>query len=709
MKLNDKKVLVCNCERTMALDGNALAKALGADDCKVASHLCRSQLNVFEAEAAEGTPLLIACTQEAPLFLETLEEMGDAAPEASFTNIREKAGWSEAGGGDKPTADLTAKMAALLAEAAMDIPPTPSVSMQSSGVLLVLGRDDDAIDFAQRVADRLDVTVLLTPEAEVQGPLIMDVPVFRGRVAGASGHLGAFAIEVEDFQPASASSRGNLAFEGMGASGTSECDLILDMRGGDTLVPAPEKRDGYFLVDPAHPAMALAALLEITDMVGEFEKPRYIDYDEGICAHASARIVGCSKCLDICPTSAIQSVEDRVAFDPHICAGCGLCAAVCPTGAAKYILPAEDAVAQRLRTLLTTYLGAGGSHPMVLVHDGGWGEEMIATVARFGGGLPANVLPFTLNQATQVGLDFVLAAAAFGAERVLVLLPPDKRDDAPALAAEFGIAEAVFDGLGYGGGRTDLLDMDDPETLEAKLTGLAPRPGMPAADFLPMGRKRAIMSLALDALHAAAPDKVDEVALPAGAPFGAVVVETEGCTLCLACVGACPTGALADNPDQPQLSFAEQACVQCGLCRNTCPESVITLSPRLSFRDDARGHQVVKEEEPFHCISCGKPFAVQSSIERMVEKLQGHAMFEGPGKLDRLKMCEDCRVIAMAEDKDNPLASGVVPVPRSTDDYLREREELREMAQADIRARGLDADNNDGDDDGNEDGPEGGS
>ena len=70
----------------------------------------------------------------------------------------------------------------------------------------------------------------------------------------------------------------------------------------------------------------------------------------------------------------------------------------------------------------------------------------------------------------------------------------------------------------------------------------------------------------------------DAIALPAaGAPFGSLQVNTATCTLCLSCVGACPEGALADNPERPQLRFIEKNCVQCGLCANTCPEDAITL------------------------------------------------------------------------------------------------------------------------------------
>jgi hypothetical protein len=53
---------------------------------------------------------------------------------------------------------------------------------------------------------------------------------------------------------------------------------------------------------------------------------------------------------------------------------------------------------------------------------------------------------------------------------------------------------------------------------------------------------------------------------------------------------------------------------------------------------------VVNEDTPFNCIVCGKPFATTSLIERMSEKLSDHWMFQEPQAVERLKMCEDCRV-----------------------------------------------------------------
>ena len=110
------RILVCNCEKTMELDGAALGDALGVGDLKVHTNLCRRDLSAFEREAAGEGELIIACTQEAPLFGEIIEEEGlQATPR--FVNIRERAGWS------KDEASTTPKIAALIKEALHNAEP----------------------------------------------------------------------------------------------------------------------------------------------------------------------------------------------------------------------------------------------------------------------------------------------------------------------------------------------------------------------------------------------------------------------------------------------------------------------------------------------------------------------------------------------------------------------------------------------------------
>jgi len=172
--------------------------------------------------------------------------------------------------------------------------------------------------------------------------------------------------------------------------------------------------------------------------------------------------------------------------------------------------------------------------------------------------------------------------------------------------------------------------------------------------------------------------KLIKHALAEVTPFGAVVVDTAGCTLCLACVAACPTSALGDNPDKPQLGFTESLCVQCGLCKATCPEKVISLVPQVDFAAWREGRRVVKEEEPACCPSCGKLFGTKSSLERVRSRLaEKHWMFRGENakRLDLLLLCEDCRVTRVVEDGLDPYAARPRPRARTTEDYLREREQ----------------------------------
>ncbi|MGA9279878.1 MAG: 4Fe-4S binding protein, partial [Pseudolabrys sp.] len=359
----------------------------------------------------------------------------------------------------------------------------------------------------------------------------------------------------------------------------------------------------------------------------------------------------------------------------------GQCAAACPTGAASYALPPSDAMLRRLRVLLGTYREAGGEHGVVMFHDAEHGSALIDALARHGDGLPANVLPVEVNEITQVGLEAVAAAHAYGASAVRFLTRAKARHDIAGLKKTIALAQPVLAKLGFDGVRVEAIETDDPDALGDALRGIATLEATAKpATFLPTGSKRELMRLSLRELHAAAPTPVDIVPLPEGAPFGTIEVRVEGCTLCLSCVSACPTGALSDDPERPVLRFAEDACVQCGLCKATCPEKVISLRPQIDFRAATALGRVIKQEEPAECIRCGKPFGVKSSVERVIAKLEGkHWMYKDSKKrLDVIRMCEDCRVVVMAEEQFDPFGAPQRPPVRTTEDYLREREQKGE-------------------------------
>jgi len=142
------------------------------------------------------------------------------------------------------------------------------------------------------------------------------------------------------------------------------------------------------------------------------------------------------------------------------------------------------------------------------------------------------------------------------------------------------------------------------------------------------------------------------ISLPSGAMFGTVAID-DSCTLCQSCVSACPGKALHSGNGVPQVQFVESNCLQCGMCTRTCPENAITISPRLLFDREKRNNSRILYEEPaFECISCGKPFATASVIKSMLTKLQHHSMFQSERARNRLRMCEDCRVIDVIQDEE---------------------------------------------------------
>ncbi len=664
-----RQIVVCSCEETIPLDADALRPHCKGADVSAGRQFCRAELDRFRGMAAAGGDITIACTQEAPVFSDAVADNGNVR--LSFVNIRENAGWSSDASKAGP------KIAALLAAAAEPVPDFPLVSMISDGVVLIYGRDEKAIEAAELLKDHLDITVLISKPSGIAPRRVTDFPVVKGYVRAAAGHLGAFEITVDDFAPAAPSSRGELTFGAPRDGAKSRCDLILDLSGGAPLFPAADLRDGYLRADPGDPAAILKAVLKARDLVGTFDKPRYITFDENLCAHSRSKIVGCRRCLDLCPAGAIAPAGDHVAIDPLICAGCGQCAAACPTGAASYALPPADSLMRKLRVLLTTYREAGGKQAFLLIHDEDHGTGMIDALARHGDGLPENVIPVQVNEVTQVGLEAIAAAFAYGATGIRFLLRARPRHDVTGLNRTMTFAEPILKGLGFGEGRVKAIETDDPFALGDILRKIddgisAPRP----ASFQPVGGKREVQRLALRELHRAAPSPADVIALPAGAPFGKVDVEVEGCTLCLSCVSACPTGALLADPERPILRFAEDACVQCGLCQATCPEKVISLQPQFDFRAATAQARVLKEEEPFCCIRCSKPFGVKSTIERVSAKLESkHWMFKGSAqRLDIIRMCEDCRVAAVTEQDFDPYGAPARPNPRTTEDYLRERD-----------------------------------
>jgi ferredoxin len=545
-----------------------------------------------------------------------------------------------------PISTARAKMAALEAAAALPGPdPVPTVTYHSAGKTLIIGSAADVAPWAEGLCAPLELAVLLTdpPLAGAAEPARL-YPVHRGRKARVGGWLGAFDVSWEE---------GDAAREG-------RFDLVLD------LSPAPllerhQPPPGYFAPGPSVAERA-QAVQQLAEMIGEFEKPKYFSYKERLCAHSRNRLIGCNACIEVCSAQAIAGAGDRIKVNPNLCAGCGACATVCPTGALAYAYPSAAYIGERLRTLVFTYREAGAGAPLLLFHSGEQGKALIGALEDSAQGVPVHVIPVELQHTASVGIDVWLSALAYGAGAVMVLMTDEEAPQyRTAVAAQMDIANAILNGLGYEGEHCRLLQATEPQQLGAALAlPVATAVVAEAGAFHLMADKRNTLDLALSHLLRHAPLKPGYVPLPTGAPFGAVKVDTAKCSLCMACVGACPASALMDSPTVPQLRFVEKNCVQCGLCETTCPENAVVLEPRMSFADTWNKPVVLNESTPFCCIRCAKPFGTLQMIENMLGKLGAHPAFAG--NLDRIRMCGDCRVIDMMKSGDSARVTGRKPL-----------------------------------------------
>ena len=648
----EKTLLLCDCLGSQTVDADGLSKATGLACSKVHRSLCTDQINIA-AEAIKAGDVTIACQQERRRFEDLAEELEAEAP--GFVDIRDRAGWHDGPG------DATPKMAALVAEAHLASPAPRVLDVVSEGTCLVFGPADLALEVADKMADTLAVTVLVAAGSDVSIDPRFDV--VRGKIRKAAGSLGNFNLTLDALEVMIPGGRGAPDFTAPRDGALSQCDIILDLSGDTSLFPAPHKRDGYLRADPGSQPAVAEAVQQAMQMVGTFEKPLYVRLTESLCAHSRAEQAACSNCLDLCPTGAITSAGEHVAIDPLICAGCGSCSAVCPSGAITYDAPPVDTLFRRLSTLASTYRKAGGLAPRLLVHDEDHGAEMISLFARYGAGLPTDVIPLAVDALAGFGHAEMLAALGCGFTAVDVLLSPKTESD--VIEAQADIARAIS-----GSDAIRLLDLADPDALEG---ALMPGTLQPAHEtLLPLGTRRQIARLAGKTLQ---PD-AQVIDLPDAAPYGAVLVDTDACTLCLSCVSLCPSGALGDNPDLPQLRFQEDACLQCGLCANICPEQAITLKPQMNLTDAAFTQVVLHEEEPFACIECGNLFGVKSTVEKITEKLAGkHAMFASSEAAKMIQMCDNCRVNAQYHAQNNPLAGKERPRVRTSEDYFSKRKD----------------------------------
>ena len=177
------------------------------------------------------------------------------------------AGWSE-GAGSLPKSEALAAAARVQLQ-----PPNLLTPLRSEGHCLIYGSGQTALDVGVALAEKLNLTVCLADIADAL-PAGSLPELIRGEITDAAGHCGAFRVTVRNMARLSPMSRQQFEAQGPTGTATIECETILDVSGRPSLFRGCEERDGYIRANPFDPLSLGKAMLQATELVGEFEKPR---------------------------------------------------------------------------------------------------------------------------------------------------------------------------------------------------------------------------------------------------------------------------------------------------------------------------------------------------------------------------------------------------------------------------------------------------
>lgn len=369
---------------------------------------------------------------------------------------------------------------------------------------------------------------------------------------------------------------------------------------------------------------------------------------------------GCQLCVQACPRNALEKTGGHLAVDKPRCEGCGVCLAVCPLEAfnfpgwsiaqfeAQFSALFDSLTHQPFGLLLTCQRVVGKLEE--LAHQGiSYSHQWLPVVVPcLGMVTPTWLLQSLAHGAEVVALLFCGGDCPFGQEGVI--------------GGRVNFSRQLLRRLGQAPERVRILSASPPERL---LQALQKPPSRNVSDH--QSRLESAWHLgslegavqAIQFLGAGRPSSEVVLEHPYS-PFGALELRAEGCTGCLSCVKACPTGALASESsgDEVTITYEASSCTGCELCVNICPEAaaqVLRVRRMTNLNALSGSRLILHKEQMAICEGCGATIASRTMLQRLETLLEGS---DETLRTALSRYCPSCRLSSAWGARPSPVQRG---------------------------------------------------
>lgn len=381
-----------------------------------------------------------------------------------------------------------------------------------------------------------------------------------------------------------------------------------------------EKFNGFFSV--GHYTSAKDLLEALQKNTGEISYQDRISFSPSLCQYQDRREKCCTKCAQVCPTFGVVNDDSlmQLRFSQIDCVSCGACVGVCPTGVLDLVAYPKEA----LNEIVALY----ASVPIFLCDF-----EGLEVLESLSFKLPSNVAPLVVPSLKILNENDALGILQESGHSVMVF----RGEAVDSLNFVNNIYEARYQQSGFIFAKNpqEIIDY----SLEIK--------DFPTFHYMPRVEKSYRESFSQRLSAVIKDGDYGRVENRNFIRYGVVKVESNKCTMCLSCVGACNTNALFPKESDYSLRFNPSLCTTCGYCASSCPENILQVElSGIALNESFYKSSMLAKDAPFNCIECHKPFATKSSIEK-IKKMLSPAFMGDAKKLRTLECCADCKVKVM--------------------------------------------------------------